>query len=515
MQGASFRFVHGFAYSQPILADSTDALERAAGAYWSKRLYEDDYREFTDFFRPETEHLQDELRSVNPEALSHSSLVKYVARCYDLAAEFWKLHHTYSYPALVIVGDFMNRMAELSGKGEMETLVLLEGSSPESRGLLNREDPLLSEMYELLSKSEQAQQLLQSDESSARWALDCLLHFPGRLGDVMRQVENKYGWRLAGGYDLVTPALIETPHFFLRTLLQGVSHDPKALQTSRQKVQAIVDEWRSSIPAEKQGEFDEILALGRQFFRMRDERGLCTDLSGVGLCRRGVLEAGRRLVDQGIIFKAEHLCVATKYEAISLLRGDLGLLGNQQGQYSSLELPTPRELERRFDYVQAADPNLIPKSLGVPPQPRDPLEYPPNIRRTMEALNTSLIRGVYDEDRIDETILGDDVVKGVAASMGVTEGRVRLILDDGDLQKVRKGDIAVTYSCSASFNIVISLCAGIITDFGGMLSHAAIVAREYGIPAIVGTQEATKKFKDGDIVRIDSSTGMATVVTRV
>jgi phosphoenolpyruvate synthase/pyruvate phosphate dikinase len=102
----------------------------------------------------------------------------------------------------------------------------------------------------------------------------------------------------------------------------------------------------------------------------------------------------------------------------------------------------------------------------------------------------------------------------VAASMGVTTGPVRMVLNDGDLRKVKKGDIVCTYSCSASFNCVVGLCAGIVTDYGGMLSHAAIVAREYGIPAIVGSQQATAKFKDGDIVKIDSSTATVSLVER-
>ena len=94
-----FRFVHNFIFTQPEFYEPSDALERAAEAYWSKKLYEDDYREFTDFFRPECEALQEELRSVNPYSLSHQSLVSYVARCYDLATEFWKRHHTYTFPA--------------------------------------------------------------------------------------------------------------------------------------------------------------------------------------------------------------------------------------------------------------------------------------------------------------------------------------------------------------------------------------------------------------------------------
>jgi hypothetical protein len=96
-----FRFVHQFCYTQPDFSPPSEALERAATAYWEKKLYEDDYREFTDFFRPECEALQDELQSVNPSSLSHRTLGTYVARCFDLTAEFWKRHHTYTFPTFV------------------------------------------------------------------------------------------------------------------------------------------------------------------------------------------------------------------------------------------------------------------------------------------------------------------------------------------------------------------------------------------------------------------------------
>ena len=148
----------------------SDALERAAEAYWSKKLYEDDYREFTDFFRPDCEALLEELRSVNPSSLSFRSLKLYVARCYDLAVEFWKMHHTYSFPTMVVVGDYMNRMADLTGRNDMETLQLLEASSPESRGILNKKDAMLAKLYRLLKESKKATDLLQ--HRNAKWALD-------------------------------------------------------------------------------------------------------------------------------------------------------------------------------------------------------------------------------------------------------------------------------------------------------------------------------------------------------
>jgi len=506
------RFVHGYAFSQPELFAPSDALERAGEAYWSKKLYEDDYREFTDFFRPDCEALQEELRVVNPSALSHSSLVQHVAKCFDFAAEFWKLHHTYSMPTMAVVGDYMNRMSALTGKGIMETLTLLECASPESRGILNQQDPLLGKMYCLLRRSDQAQKLLKCEESGASWALDCLLHLPDELGETMRQVAIQYGWRLAGGYDLVVPALVESPNFFLKTILQGVEEDEDAAEIGEERVLATVAQWKSALPSEKHAEFEEILDVGRRFFRIRDERGLATDLSGVGLCRRGILEAGRRLVDQGVINMPEHLTVALKHEALALLTGDLAIL-RETNEEGPIDVPTAQVLEHRFDYIKTADPSLVPRALGTPPPPPPDIPLPPNIGRSMGAMEGGF-KGIWDEgSHTDEDITNNpNKVKGLPASMGKVTAPVCLILQDDDLQKVKKGDIIVTYSSSASFNIVLGLCAGICTDFGGMLSHAAIVAREYGIPAVVGTQLATKKFKSGDIVCIDSSTS---TVTRV
>ena len=384
----------------------------------------------------------------------------------------------------------MNEMSRLTTKDPMESLSLLENAAPESRGILNHKDPLLSKMYKLLRESDRARNLLQCDESSAEWSLDCLLHMPGELGEIMRQVTLSYGWRLAGGYDIVVPALIESPHFFLKTILQGVNGAEEIAEKSNEKMKKLADEWRSALPVEKREEFDRILTLGKQFSRMRDARGLSTDLEGVGLCRRGLLEAGRRLEEKGIIHKREHITVATKREAIALLTGDLGRLRSSSSNGSSIgpvEVPTADVLQQRFEHIQNADPSLVPRGLGSPPDPTPELpESMASVRRTMDALDSSLIRGTWGEGNNhddDDSSKSSDRVTGVPASMGKVTGPVRRILSDQDLRQVQQGDILVTYSSSASFNIVLGLCAGIVTDYGGMLSHAAIVAREYGIPA--------------------------------
>jgi pyruvate,water dikinase len=78
--------------------------------------------------------------------------------------------------------------------------------------------------------------------------------------------------------------------------------------------------------------------------------------------------------------------------------------------------------------------------------------------------------------------------------------------------RIVKGDVLVTQSTTEAFNILLPLLGGIVTDAGGLLSHAAIVAREYGIPGVVGTREATDRIPDGARVRVDGNAGEVTVL---
>ena len=82
----------------------------------------------------------------------------------------------------------------------------------------------------------------------------------------------------------------------------------------------------------------------------------------------------------------------------------------------------------------------------------------------------------------------------------------------GDLGRIVKGDVLITESTTEAFNILLPLLGGIVTDNGGLLSHAAIVSREYGIPGVVGTREATERITDGMRVRVDGDAGEVTVL---
>jgi len=106
-----------------------------------------------------------------------------------------------------------------------------------------------------------------------------------------------------------------------------------------------------------------------------------------------------------------------------------------------------------------------------------------------------------------ENLKGEVILQGMAASPGIASGKVKIVLDLKDLGKVQQGDILITKMTNPDMVVTMQRSAGIVTDEGGMTSHAAIVSREMGTPAIVGTEKATKTLKDGDEITVDGSSG--------
>jgi pyruvate,water dikinase len=107
----------------------------------------------------------------------------------------------------------------------------------------------------------------------------------------------------------------------------------------------------------------------------------------------------------------------------------------------------------------------------------------------------------------------ENLLRGLAASGGVYEGPARRVSSPEEFDRIVKGDVLVTQSTTEAFNILLPLLGAIVTDSGGLLSHSAIVAREFGIPGVVGTREATRRIEDGTRVRVDGDAGEVAVLS--
>ncbi len=114
------------------------------------------------------------------------------------------------------------------------------------------------------------------------------------------------------------------------------------------------------------------------------------------------------------------------------------------------------------------------------------------------------------EKRIEggkQVIKGEPILTGLGASPGIASGKIKIINNLEDLHKIIKGDILVTEMTNPDMVVSMQKCSAIVTDEGGVTAHAAIVSREMGMPAVVGTGEATTKLKEGEIITVDGYTG--------
>lgn len=111
-------------------------------------------------------------------------------------------------------------------------------------------------------------------------------------------------------------------------------------------------------------------------------------------------------------------------------------------------------------------------------------------------------------EEVEGTEEAEVILKGLGASPGIGAGRVVVIFDASEIDKVKEGDVLVTTMTNPDMVPAMKRASAIVTDEGGRTSHAAIVSRELGIPAVVGTKEATKKLKTGDYVTVDGTRGV-------
>jgi rifampicin phosphotransferase len=420
-----------------------------------------------------------EIQAVDVAALSDDELADHIIGCSDHVKDSVYLHHKYTIPSTFATGDFLAGAAAWTGVEAGQLMSLLRGTSPISKGFATDE---LDRAATAINASDAASGVLHGD-GPADSILAALAADPVAGADVTTYLD-AVRYRSVG-YDVGDKSAGEMPELLLGALRAAVAGGSAAPAS-----EAALGGIRSRVPAEHVEEFDERLAEARLINRLRDERGAYSDGWATGLARRALLEAGRRLRDSGQLSDAEH--------AVDLAAGEVAaLLRRQPG-------PSAAEAEQRFVWRTTTTIDDAPAFLRKMPAPPPPASIlPKGARRGAAAVATMLANlfGVADKENTRS------VLHGLAVNQGTYEGTARLVNDAEDFGRIKQGDVLVTRMTSPYFNVVLPLLGAIVTDRGGQLCHAAIVAREYGIPGIVGTRDATSTVPDGARVRVDGGTG--------
>ena len=488
LDGMEVAYVNGYAYHRNRPVDEREIPQRfqRAEEVFPNRLWRQQLREWDEVRKPASMATDRELQAVDPDALSDPDMVAYLTRCRDHHAAMMAQHMSLTGAAMLPTGDFLVHAAEWTGLPTSQLLGLLRGSAEVSAG----GSAELEQLTSTLASDPAARELLSSDEDPAA-VLAALRALPDPSGAAVAGYLDLVGYRLLDGFDICEPFALEMPDALLRSIRLAVESGPRDTADLDQKV----SEVRERVPQEHRAEFDDLLAEARLTYRLRDERGIYSDIWASGLMRRAVLAAGRRLAARGRIHDPVDLVDAGFQEMCSLLTDSGG--------------PSADELRSRRELRTTRGPDAAPPFLGEPPSPPpDASGLPPGVARVMRAAGFTMgeIFGSSTAQH-DEFLL-----RGLAASQGVYEGPARCIAGPHEFGRIAQGDVLVTQSTSEAFNILLPLLGAIVTDHGGLLSHSAIVAREYGIPGVVGTREATRRIADGTRVRVDGDRGEVTVL---
>lgn len=460
---------------------------KTSGEAFANKRWRSDLEEWDTIDKPGALSKHEALLAVEPSTLDDAKLVLHLRACERHLEEMLYLHHKYTVPCCVPIGDFLAHVSDWTGRDAGEVLGLLRGSSKISLGFSNTE---LEALASAIRDDEGGRALLAGGDG-ARGTLDALRSHAGAIGVTARTFLDRVEHR-AVTYDVGERSSGEMPEMLVGAIRAVV--DGK-FDAGKDDVKERVAALRKSVPEAHQARFDELLAEARHVSRLRDERGLYADCWAIGIARRALLELGRRLVAKERLAKAEHAVDLTGDEAESLLLEGRG--------------PSAAEVAERVTWRTTKTVADAPAFLGGEPAgPPDPSILPPAARRATRAVDAVLTNLFKDTTKTSTA----KTIRGIAVNQGVYEGTARLVVEASEFHRIEQGDVLVTRSTAPYFNVVLPLLGAIVTDRGGQLCHAAIVAREYGIPGIVGTKEATRLIPDGARVRVDGSTGEVTVL---
>lgn len=261
----------------------------------------------------------------------------------------------------------------------------------------------------------------------------------------------------------------------------------------------IAGEYRALLTDEEVERFDEALGLSRAVFPYIEEHNIYVEHWSHAVFWEKVRDLAHVLVEADFLQEPSDLYYLNRFELDQVLFDVVeswGIGVPARGvQHWRAEIAARR---RMMAALRAAAPA---PAYGTPPKEvTDPFAIM-NYGVTTERV----------ADWLDQTASANSgQIKGIPVSPGVVEGKVRVIRHEDELSQLKPGEILVAQITAPSWASAFSVVAGVITDIGGMMSHAAIICREYGMPAVVSTGFATTRLQTGQRVRIDGRKGTVT-----
>lgn len=397
------------------------------------------------------------------------------------------LHHEALMPMLFAMSQFEEFYCELfDGATTLEALRLTQGfenltvKSDRALWELSRTARSNPEVHSILSRNVASDVISALEESS---------HGQSFLADLRNWLK-QYGQRLNSAFALSEPSWIEDPTPAIQNLQTYINlpdRNPEmesALIDEREKAIAEARAKLAGYPKPVLARFETLLKAAQVAAIVHEDHNVWIDQRFFHHIRRICMEFGARLSQAGMLEKADDIFYLTPEE----------LQNNRDTSMKDLIRERKEEMEH---FAQITPPPM----LGTAPP--------------FELTNAgSMVRAIFKGEMAQSNGSQSEAskVKGLAGSAGIARGIVRVLHSLDDASKLQPGDILVTPFTEPPWTPLFATAGAVVTDQGGVLSHTAVVAREYRIPAVVGTGSATSVFQDGQLIEVDGNTGIVRVV---
>ena len=353
--------------------------------------------------------------------------------------------------------------------------------------------------------------LLTHEEPAAALAAIAAHPAGARWTEAFEQAKDPWFWFSTGaGYQHSDRAWIDDLRLpftalrgYVKSLLDGEDIRRPLDEILAERVR-VTEEYRTYLPSEEDREsFDGLVELARQVFPFVENHNFYVEHWHHSLFWSKVRELGDVFVAHGFFDDREDVFFLHRNEIYSALYDlNIGWATGTEARGTTYWRPEIARRRRIREVLKAHSPQ---PALGVPP------EY------ITEPL-TVMLWGITQES-VQEWLGSEgqdpNELRGVAASAGKATGRARVIIDPEQLHEIEDGDVLVCRITAPSWAPVFSRLSAAVSDVGGIMAHTAIVCREYGLPAVVGTGFATTSIRTGQLIEVDGNTGVVRILEDV
>ncbi len=469
------------------------AFKTTMGAYLDTVLpvYGRDFADWwKDRLRPEMERNFTflEARLDDADALDLADAACLLEDAIDIHDRHWKIHWMLNFAQLSATLNLRAVMERTRGSVDEQLLGRLQNSASD------RNWDSIEALWRMKNEVRDDAELRAAfgPEDAAEIARSLRAGERGRrfIAERIEPYQREFGWHAVWSHEFIFPTVFEQmePVLDLIRGYLGTDYDfPTAIEAMRRDIEAASREIVDGLSG---AALDEMLAANAVNLRMAPltpDHHFYIDQGANAHLRLVLLAVGRKLVEAGRLDQPDDVMFLRYNE----LRGLIGsadaidaraIVAERRRERDAAAQVHPRDWVGTVTPSQLAFPYLV--NWG----------YPERFQRAAA------------EDEL--------VISGIAGSPGVVEGTARVVRTVDEFDEVRDGDILVCQMTNPAWVVLFTKIAALVTDTGGTTSHPAVLSREFGIPAVIGTSEATRRIATGDRIRVDGTAGRVEILER-